>query len=214
MFTGIAIILCCNLFSQQGPITSFKKLYVPEKRWVITHPFVAKKVFRITRFAIAASDSIAATSILDGDATGGRVDAFRHCYWMALLANEIAPRKALKLGKAHEKSNYIQFKKGRKEDGILPDSVSSVMDLYNNKEGVEMGKKSRQKTIDNKQNAAGKKQEYLKQLVIEKIKAGELMVIRKDTNGNYINCNGNIIDMQAWKGKWGIPNCLVKSNHP
>ena len=42
-------------------------------------------------------------------------------------------KKAVKLGIAHEKANLISFKKMKgDEEGVLPDSISSVMDLFNN----------------------------------------------------------------------------------
>ena len=28
----------------------------------------------------------------------------------------------------------------------------------------------------------------------------------------YVDCNGNVIDMQEWNNKWDIPKCLVPSN--
>jgi len=44
--------------------------------------------------------------LLDGDASGGQVDAFRHAYWMARLHQEIGKRAAFSLGKSHEKENW------------------------------------------------------------------------------------------------------------
>ncbi len=191
-----------NCFSQNS-FSSFRKLSRPEKFWVFAHPFVAKKALRMTRIAIATADSISRTTILDGDPAGGQVDAFRHCYWMALLITKMNPKKALKLGKAHEKGNYLEFKAGKLEQGILPDSVSSAMDIYNNEIGAGIGKFwfSTVSPLE------------IQLHVIAKIKNGDLLVIKKNKSGNYLNCEGEIINMEKWKGKWGIAKCLVKSNY-
>jgi hypothetical protein len=55
---------------------------------------------------------------------------------MACVTRTIGSKKALKLGRAHEKGNKLQFKKHQLEDKILPDSVSTVMDLHNNEQGA------------------------------------------------------------------------------
>lgn len=199
----ISLLFSCESFSQRSSITSFKKLSKPEKHWVIFHPFVAKKALLVTRIVIMVSDSIAKANILDGDVTGGQVDAFRHCYWMAMLSNKISVRKAFKLGLAHEKGNYLQFKKGMLEDGALPDSLSSQMDLENNGAGIELGVLGK-----GKENV----QEYFKQFVIDYLRKGMLVMLKKDREGDFLTCSGEIINMVEWKGKWGIPKCLIRTN--
>ena len=52
----------------------------------------------------------------------------------------INKNKAIRLGEAHEKGNYLEFKKAKKK-GIYNgyDAVASEMDLYNNQVGVTIG---------------------------------------------------------------------------
>ena len=57
-----------------------------------------------------------------------------HCYHRTLN-----PHKAYRLGKAHEKGNYLDYKKHRLEEGSIPDKISSDMDLCNNLKGIEIG---------------------------------------------------------------------------
>ena len=92
---------------------SFRTLSGPEKYWIITHPFIAKKVWKITSHTLAITKEVINDSLLDGDEAGGQVDAFRHAFWIASLSQKICWRKALSLGKAHEKGNYRSFKKGK-----------------------------------------------------------------------------------------------------
>lgn len=172
----------------------------PEKWWAITHPFVACKAIRLTKYALAVTDSLYKTRTLGAVIDGGKIDAFKHVYWMALLAQKMNVRKARGLGKAHEKGNYLQYKKHKLEDTALPDSMSSVMDLFNNEAGLKAGK-------DNK--CLSRKE--LADLVIKKVREGEMKMIWRDAEGKFLDCQGKPIDMNLWRGKWGIPKCLVDS---
>jgi len=187
--------------SSQSAIKQFFGLPRPEKWWVVMHPLVAKKTYKISRYAKLAADSLTHDTILDGDPAGGQVDAFRHCFWMSMLTQGIGWRRAKKLWKAHEKGNDLDFKKHRNEEGILPDKISSDMDFVNNDMGIQIGLDFPEMLRDS-----------LKILIIRKIKDGELLIIKKDKNGNFLDCNGNIIDMKKYYGVWEIPKCLVPSN--
>lgn len=175
----------------------------PEIWWAVKHLFIAKKSVKLTRIALIATEEMKHSALLDGDPQGGQVDAFRHSYWMALLAQKIHPRKALMLGIAHEKGNYLDFKRGNLEDGILPDKISASMDLYNNEKGVALGYENR--TVS---------QDSLKQLVIQAILEGKMKIVYKDVKGQYLQCNDSVINLQDYRGKWEIPKCRVRSNHP
>ena len=188
------------LFGQTAK-QAFKKLSCPEKRWVIFHPFIAKKAFRLTLLARVASKEMAADSLLDHDENGGQVDAFRHAYWMALLSQNICWRKARGLGKAHEKGNYIDFKKERTEEGQLSDSISSAMDLYNNEAGIAIGRANKKIS-----------QEELKMAVRDSVLAGKMVMLRKNLSGEALDCNGNVIDTVKYNRQWNIPKCFVKSD--
>jgi len=137
-------------------------------------------------------------TILIGTGNAQQIDAFRHTYWMALLTQEIGWRKAKKLGLAHEKGNYKDYKKHRNEDGVIPDKISSDMDLYNNTVGIEIGKKT---------NQLG----FAEQIILA-IKAGKCKIIKMDVSGNYLDCDGNIIAPETLKGKWENNKCLTNSD--
>jgi hypothetical protein len=175
------ILLVCffsstPLFSiaQKGkPHLSLSKISRPEKCWAIGHPFIAKKTFRLTGEALLVADSIHEFGILRGSMSGGQPDAFKHAYWMALLSQKISTRKARKLGKAHEKGNYLTYKKAKRKG--LVDShnlLASEMDLWNNDKGIEIG--GYNKNISAIQ---------LQQIVIDSIKSGAMRIIKKDSLG-------------------------------
>ncbi|HSH66126.1 MAG TPA: hypothetical protein VLB84_10085 [Bacteroidia bacterium] len=197
----LGLLFQLTSLNAQSLLTKFMKLSRPEKCWTILHPFVCKKAFQATLQSQTVTDSIKKSGIIGTDNSGGKLDAFKHTYWMAVVAKVIGPRKALKLGKAHERGNKLQFKKHQKEDRILPDSVSSCMDLHNNEQGVLLVKKNRQAT-----------QQDLQKEVLHLLRQGELACIRKDKNGNFLTCKGTVIDMKKWTGKWNIPKCIIASD--
>ncbi|TND09297.1 MAG: hypothetical protein FD123_1384 [Bacteroidetes bacterium] len=205
----ILLLSCFFSFSlaAQNNMQSFRGLSAPEKRWVIFHPFIAKKAHRISLHARAVTDSLAKAKALDGDAAGGQLDAFRHVYWMALLTKKTSARKARKLGKAHEKGNYLAFKKGAVEDGAQPDSASMIMDLKNNEYGISWGKRAGK--YDGVRHVFP---DVSTRRTIYFIETGEAWIISKDAEGYVLDCDGNRVDMEKWKGKWDIPKCVVKSN--
>jgi len=186
----------------QSSLISFKKISCPEKWWVVFHPLVAKKAHRITVEARNTSKEMEADSLLDRDADGGQVDAFRHAYWMARMSQEMCPHKALTLGRAHERGNYRDFKKHRSGEEQFSDSAAGAMDLFNNKKGIETGR-------ENKKLEAP----ALKMLIRKKILGGEMKIILKDADGRSLDCDRNIIDMNKYKGRWNVPRCLVNSGN-
>jgi len=193
-----AFFLQTNAYPQSS-IKSFFELSTPEKCWVIFHPFKAKRALKVTREALSVTDSIVKNNILT-DLNGGRADAFKHSYWLARLTQEIGPKAALKLGKAHEKGNYQFYKKGKKEDGFLPDKPSSDMDLYNNDVGINIAKNNLQTS---KKSLANE--------VISAVKAGEMRILKKDAKGNFLTCSGQLIPKESLRGKWENEKCLVSS---
>lgn len=148
----------------------------------------------------AVYEEVKKNNLLDQYANGGKLDAFRHVFAMAYFSKFVKVKKLRKLGKAHEKGNYRQFLKGLEEEGEVPDSISSVMDLKNNELGFSLG-------CELKKNSA----EELKQKVIEKINTGAAFIIKRNKEGIYVDCEGSIIPPEKIKGTWGIPKCLVGS---
>jgi hypothetical protein len=185
----------------QSFLKKFAKISRPEKCWAFAHPFVAPKALKITIGSYAITDSIKRSGIIGADNSGGKLDAFKHAFWMASVSAAIGARKALKLGVAHEKGNERQFKRHQLEDAALPDSISSVMDLHNNKKGAGVVEPSQKYSV-----------QQLQEKIMQLLMQGQLVCIKKDQQGNYLTCTGEPLDLQQWRGKWSIPKCLIPSN--
>ncbi|WP_299618676.1 hypothetical protein [uncultured Tenacibaculum sp.] len=201
IFLIIFVFLITSGFSQSN-FKKFKQLSSPKKWWVIFHPFKAKKALEISKEASRVSDSIRQTDLLDRDHAGGQVDAFRHAYWMARLRQEIGKPAARTLGKAHEKENYLMYKKRKLEEGIVPDQISSEMDLYNNDIGLTLtikGCKTSKKGLIHK--------------VANAIKKGKMKVIKKNKKGEFLTFDDKKIEPKSLQGKWKNNKCLVDSNY-
>lgn len=192
-------IFSSGLYGQQTACKNFKKLSCAEKRWVVFHPFVAKKALQLSLEARTVTAEVKQQQILKGIGNGDQIDAFRHTYWMARLAQEIHWRKAKRLGKAHEKGNYRQFKKGKLEDDVLPDKISSEMDFFNNQMGIDLGKSNKEKELKNE--------------VIKLVNEGKCKIIKTDAEGNFLDENNKIIPMDELNGKWENRKILVNSDY-
>jgi hypothetical protein len=199
-----SLILCGFQLRAQNAVNGFFQLSRPEKCWTIAHPFVAKKAWVCTQQARAATDSLEKNGTLT-DPDGGQLDAFRHAYWMALLVQKMSAKKAEKLGIAHEKGNYIQFKKGQLEEKARPDSLASEMDLKNNRAGIEAGLKYKADTSLSKGS--------LVETILFLDWEGQLTITKKDSSGQYLTCEGKVIDLSVYTGIWSVPKCLVPSNN-
>ena len=185
----------------QSIFSQFFKLSCAEKTWTLTHLFKAKKAFRITTEARQQTHLIRQGNQIDIFPHGGTLDAFRHTFWMASLTQHIGARAARSLGKAHERGNYRAFRKGKTEDGVLQDATAVEMDLYNNEQGVAIGKANLNLAKDSLQN-----------LVIQAIKTGQLKTLKRSATGELTNCEGEIVPLQHRSKKdWKLPYCLIPS---
>ncbi len=191
-------LITFSTFSQESKLKKFKKLSCPEKWWVLWHPFVANKALKTTEESRFYTMKTIKEGKLFGNGNGLQVDAFRHTYWMARLTQEIGWRKALKLGNAHEKGNYKDYKKRKLEDGVIPDKISSEMDFFNNKVGVDIGKKSAKLNLEI--------------IIIKAVLQGRCKIMKIDSKGNYLTCDEEIIPEKTLKGLWENNKCLVNSN--
>lgn len=201
LYVAVLLLYFTLQAKAQSNTKRFFELSGPIKTWVLLHPFVAKKAYKISQEVNRISDSIKKTNLLDGDASGGQVDAFRHAYWMARLKQEIGESAARSLGKAHEKENYLTFKNNKLEDGFVPDKISSEMDLWNNEQGLKLVSQ------DDKLPKNG-----LIFRIINAIHAGKMKIIKKDEKGNFLTCEGKVISASSLKGKWQNNKCLYASN--
>lgn len=197
------LFFCLSIsIGAQSNFVNFLKSSGPIKSWVILHPFKAKLSLKISHEASRVADSLKTSHLLDGDASGGQVDAFRHSYWMARLRQEIGEDAARSLGVAHEEDNYITYLELKLEDGILPDKASSEMDLYNNEQGLRLTVKG-----------SSVSKEGLIYRVINAIHEGKMKVIKKDKTGAFLTKEGRIVLESELKGRWENNKCLVSSNH-
>lgn len=180
---------------------SFGSRSAAEKKWAMFHPFAALKVRKIYKEAKPIYEQLKRKNMPDSFVNGGKLDAFRHVFFMAAFAQKVKAKKILKLGIAHEKGNYKSFLKAKKEDGELADSLSSVMDLQNNYLGIETGIKYKEKNP-----------EELSAICLTAILAGNAVYFKRDKNGNYLKCTGELIDLKLYTKKWFIPKCLINTN--
>ncbi|MGZ4100232.1 MAG: DUF6973 domain-containing protein, partial [Bacteroidia bacterium] len=101
--------------------------------WAFSHPIAAIKVKHISKTCYAVyKHDLTIREQLDTFSNGGKLDAFRHVFFMAAFAQKVKTKKLRKLGIAHEKGNYQAFLHSKKEEGEIADSISTVMDLQNN----------------------------------------------------------------------------------
>lgn len=175
------------------PKTRKNDISRPEVFWALRHPFKARKALIISKLALSIADSIQRDSILT-DASGGDLDAFRHGIWMTLLADKIGDKRAISLGKAHEKSNYLNYCKGR---SYTPFEYS-LMDSINNLLALKI---IREKLSYNE----------LVKMVIDSVKSGYFVVIRKNRYGQPLDIDGNIINSES--RIWNKGECLTFSGN-
>ena len=190
----LCICISTNSFSQAP------KASINEICWAIVHPFAALKVKKLTRQANLVVDTKHLRAELDSFSDGGKADAFRHVFYMSVYSQVIKVKKLRKLGIAHEKTNFKQFKKGKSEFGGLPDSLSSVMDLTNNELGFLLGSENKNLAHHDL---------YLK--VISEIKAGKAMIMLRNKNGSFLNCDYQPLNLRVYAKQWHVPKCLVAS---
>lgn len=172
-----------------------------ERRWAFFHPLASVRIKHHLPNAMTVYAEVKQMNLLDSLAFGGKLDAFRHTYVMAYLARYVKVKKLRKLGIAHEKGNKHQFQKNRKEFGERADSLACEMDLRNNELGFLLGKRCPSCSATE-----------LKQLVLKEIHDGNAWYLKRNANNQYINCNLEPINLEAYRGIWYVPKCLVNTN--
>ncbi len=99
------------------------KLSNDEKVYVVLHPWNVDDIKRNSHKALKKAQDLFGR----GSLHNGPGDAFRHCYWSALLARDIGHDNAIEFTTAHES------KPGNPK-------LEKEMDLFNNSKGAEIGK--------------------------------------------------------------------------
>jgi hypothetical protein len=195
---SVLILLCISFVCRsQAP-----RLSAAELRWAVWHPFSAVKVRKISRQCDRIYLVDENRKKLDDFPGGGKLDAYRHVFYMAAFAQKIRVKKVRKLGLAHEKNNYRQFRQAQKEQGEVPDSLSSVMDLSNNELGISLGCNFRKLPLTE-----------LSERSIADINAGKALIMKRNEKGDYLDCEGNLLALSSFRGKWSVPKCLVRSDY-
>ncbi len=194
---SVLYICCCISFSSkaQHQISKF------DLQWAVLHPFSSIKIKKELKVAMKIYQEVKTAKTLDTLEYGGKLDAFRHVFTMALLTKNINTKKLRKLGIAHEKGNKRLFYKNKLEFGERADSLSCEMDLLNNELGFEIGKNHKKLSINE-----------LKLEVINQIISGKAFYLKRNSENSYVNCNNEPINLKFYIGKWSIPKCLVRSN--
>jgi hypothetical protein len=170
--------------------------------WGLFHPVSAIKIKKISKSLNVIYNLKEIKLELDSYENGGKLDAFRHTFFMAAFAQKVKISKLRKLGIAHEKGNYRQFIKNQTENKEIPDSMGTVMDLFNNELGYKIGKANKKLLLPD-----------LKYIVLKEIQNGNALVMKRDKTGNYLDCENNIINTTLFFKKWFVPKCLVKSDY-
>lgn len=200
----IAFTLLTQLSPAQSNFRRFFRLSGPEKCWTLTHPFKAGKAYKLTAHVRQLIDSLQQQAYPDSFSHGGKLDAFRHAYWMAILTQGIGHRASRKLGNAHEKGNYKQFRKNIGEDGIVQDSSAVIMDLHNNKTGIQYALENPDATPTT-----------LQDLLLRALHNGELRILQRNASGQLQRCDGSIPSTENRSRKeWNLGYCIIPSNQP
>ncbi len=201
MLKSKSIIFLCVVFFTAHNLVSQHNIGRYEIRWALRHPFAAIKINHHLKKAMTIYREVKDTKQLDEVESGGTLDAFRHSFTMAYLAQRINPKKLKKLGVAHEKGNKRQFEKNMNENGERADSLACEMDLRNNELGFLIGFNNKSLTIDE-----------LKTEILTQIKQGNAWILKKNSQNKYVSCNNEEVLIDNFKNQWFLPKCLIKSN--
>ncbi len=201
MLAALLLCLAHNATIAQTKFAQWQQLSGPMQRWTILHPFAAQKALPISKRALVITDSMRIVGSIGHDANGGKLDAFRHGIWMALLVQEILPYKAASLGRAYERGNHRDFRQGKLEDGAQQDAIASKMDLWNNKAGRRIGLAC--KGLNDAETARE---------ILCGLHRLEFLIVKKDRADNCLDETGAVIPVEAWQGKWRNARCLWPSD--
>ncbi len=111
---GIGIVAVAAAIDQIFSAMSGRQASLAERTWLYSHPLTALAIRDCTMKAIRKEQSIFGENGEDDEG-----DAFRHCYWSALLTREIGQDRSGFFTSLHEE-----------HDDNTP--AASTMDLHNN----------------------------------------------------------------------------------
>lgn len=193
----MCIFLTFNFTSfSQNKKEIIKSLSFKDKVWVMKNYSSVKKAFNISKNVLSVMDSLNKQNFLGGNTEGGKFDAFRHIYWTYSLTKEIGEEKARRVGEIYENYNkYMFFEK----HVYGYDSISMVMDLFNNEIGINLIKIE----IDDS---------LIFNEITNIILSGRAKIVKKNDLQQSLDENDNVIPEEEWKKKWINNRKLVNSN--
>lgn len=174
---------------------------INEYAWATVHPIAALKVKKAKRKADSIYYSYVKKAIPDSFESGGKLDAFRHVFYMSVFTQQVRVKALRKLGQAHEKTNLRNYKKHKTEMGELADELFSEMDLLNNELGFTIGSANKKAS-----------KETLAELVLQNISEGKAKIILRNCKGSYVSCNNLSKTSSSVNVKTPADKCLVDSN--
>ena len=133
----------------------FKQLTHQEKKVVLSSLSKSRILIRTANEAFKMTSDNS-----NGNWAGDQSDAFRHGYWMGRSTQEAGEKFTRKFGDAHE---YATNPKDNPRANI-------AMDIHNNDVGIEIAKNNSTATP-----------EKLAELIMEKIKNGDMLIMNKET---------------------------------
>lgn len=107
--------------SMASAYEQYQNLTEKEKAYIKTHPHHVSAIKDSKGIAVKETKRI-----FGRNGRNDKSDAFRHCFWSALLSKELGYANALKFTTAHESSP-------------LNPTNEKTMDLHNNKVGLKIG---------------------------------------------------------------------------
>lgn len=191
-------LFCLLLLTLSGKLMSqgFEELV-----WATLHPRAAIKVNKLKQNADPVYNRYVKLAIPDSFSSGGKLDAFRHVFYMSVFTQAIKANTIKKLGKAHERKNIRAAKKRKLEDGEIASLVASEMDLFNNELGISIGPVNKQLSL-----------EALAELAINAIERGEARILLRNCKGQYQTCEALSKSLKTVTTLAAQAPCLVPSN--
>ena len=182
------------------PFNLLAQVSIPELCWSTLHPFAAirAKIIKKQCDVYLTQNPINLT----GPSIGGKQDAFRHLFYMSVIASKIGTRKVGQLGRAHEKGNYQQWKKHRLEDAGVADSLACIMDLRNNDSALKIATLNKKASIS-----------VYYQFSLKAIQEGRAWILLHNAKKQRLDCDSEIVVVTLPR-KWFVKGCLVASSIP
>jgi hypothetical protein len=196
-FNPVRIILLTILVTSTSLVSQTREEYA----WALVHPIVALKVNKTKHALDTMYDRYVKLALPDSFDKGGKLDAFRHVFYMSVFTQKSRVKAVRKLGKAHERANLRNFKKNKEELGDLADEIFSEMDLFNNEVGFLIGPANKKAST-----------QAIIEIVLQTIADGKAKIILRNCQGIYVGCEQLTPVSSGVRIVPSNKKCLVPSN--